>query len=168
MTRKRGMLVLLFTTLLAVLAAGAVASPAQAATTYKQITNNGNSKCIDVATQNNYTVQLWSCNGGSQQKWSEGYINPYFNFVNQRTGKCLDVAGSGVGAVAVVNTCNANYSQLWQVIFADNPAGGHGWYQQLQNAGSGLCLDLYNNSSSNGTVLQQYWCYPTQAQYWNM
>ena len=167
MSKRRGPLVLL-TAVLAVLAVMVAGAPAYATTTYQQITNDANRKCIDVATQNNYTVQLWSCNGQSQQKWSEGDIGYAFVFANQRTGACLDVAGhaTNAGVPVVMATCSASWFQQWRVVYANN--GSHGWYQQLQNVGSGLCLDLYNNSSTNGTILQQYWCYDTSAQYWNL
>jgi hypothetical protein len=177
MSWKRRLLPLLATVPAAV-AVAATATPAHAADTFRQITNNDNRKCIDVATQNNTTVQLWSCDGHNEQKWAETLDNGSFVFENEHTNKCLDIAGGSkdLFVPTAANPCSGSASQHWNVIFAFNPGTGHGFFQQLQNVNSGLCLDLTNNSSQNGTLLQQYVCQPNSvqnpsinnAQHWNL
>lgn len=142
----------------AALFSGIAATPAQAAGAHP-ILNYGNRKCLDVATQNNVSVQLWSCNGQSQQQWTEQWSGSTLSIVNSRTGNCLGVWGNAWwdGARVVVLPCN-NWSTVWTVSYAYN--SGDGWHQQLLNTNSGRCLDLLNNNSANGTPIQLWDCWP--------
>jgi hypothetical protein len=135
------------------------AGTAQAAGAH-QIPNYGNRKCMDVATQNNYLVQLWSCNGKSQQQWAESWTGSNLSMVNQRTGQCLGVDGNAQwqGARVVVLPCG-NPSTAWSLVYANNT--GSGWHQQLRNANTANeCLDLLDDNSANGTTIQLWDCWP--------
>ena len=143
----------------AALTAGISAGPAQAASGVP-IRNFGNRKCLDVATQNNYVVQLWSCNGQSQQQWAENWTGSTLQMANQRVaGKCLGVEGNATfdGARVVVQPCGFA-STNWTVSFANNT--GSGWHEQLLNTNSGRCLDLLDNNPANGTPIQLWDCWP--------
>jgi hypothetical protein len=169
MTKRRGIFMLLAATLLGTLATTAASIPAQASSPYHEIPNYVNRHCIDVRTEDNTFVQLWSCTGGSEQLFNDVLVNvggtDYFEFVNARTGYCLGTDASfSVGLQAMSYPCGTDDSQYWSVSYANNT--GSGWYQVLLNKYSGLCLDLAGNSSANGTHIQQYWCNGTNAQYW--
>jgi hypothetical protein len=162
--------------LLAAVAVGVGGSPAYARAHHvTEIQNDGNGKCLDVATQNNYIVQLWNCTNAPEQNWIYG--DPiliegvrYIQIVNWRNSTCLDVAGGSRDAwvPVVVNPCVAidmatDSSQLWAPMYAGSPA-----ISTLVNRHSGLCLDLYMNNSRNGTPIQQYPCNWTSAQVWRI
>jgi len=132
-----------------------VAGPAHAAvaTPFK---NFGNRKCVDVQTESNHWVQLWSCNGQSQQNWTRVLLtNGFWRLISQKNGLCLGVDSVFAGAQTATVSCGNNSD--WQITFANN--FGTGWHQQLELGSTGLCLDLLNNSSANGTPIQLWWCW---------
>jgi hypothetical protein len=158
MSKRRGLFVALVTALLAGTASAAAIAPAQAAG-FTPINIWNSSHCMDNATENAAKVQMWSCNGGSQQNWLEGFNGQTFTFTNQRTGWCVTAPASGPGA-ATMAPCVSAPNQEWIVFFADNPLGPpSGWYDVWQNESSGLCLTT--PSVGNGTVLQMTGCDPS-------
>lgn len=161
MLRHRKLLGALGTAMLAMTAVTAAIAPAQAAG-FTPINIWNSSHCMDNATENFAKVQMWSCNGGSQQNWLEGF-NPQtglFTFTNQHTGWCVTAPATGPGT-ATMATCNPlDPAQQWHVYFADNPLGPpSGWYDVWQNSSSGYCLTT--PSVGNGTVLQTTTCDPS-------
>ena len=161
MPTRRSMIALLSAVLLATLAMTAIGTPAQASS-FRQIPNYGNGKCIDVATEDWSTVQLWHCSGGPEQQWAETWLSGgdglNLMLVDKMTGTCLGVrddsteVGAPVQAVGCVSA-----STVWHNDYASNEHAD-GWHQQLRNVNSGLCLDLYFNRSADGTIIQQWWC----------
>jgi hypothetical protein len=140
----------------------AVASAPAHATDFSAINVWNSSHCLDNATENNAKLQMWSCNGGSQQNWLEELNSQAsaFTFTNQRTGWCISAPASGAGTVTMA-TCNPLApTQQWRVYFADNPLGPpSGWYDVWQNVSSGLCLTT--PSVGNGTLLATTTCDPS-------
>ncbi|GLW24999.1 beta-xylanase [Microbispora amethystogenes] len=112
-------------------------------------------RCIDVpnASQNDGTqVQLYDCNGQSNQTWSStssGEIRVYGN-------KCLDAAGTGNGAAIQIYSCWGGDNQKWRV----NSDGS------IQGVQSNLCLDAVGAGTGNGTKLQLYSCHGGNNQKW--
>ncbi|MFJ5259860.1 RICIN domain-containing protein [Streptomyces sp. NPDC088387] len=101
-------------------------------------------KCVDVAgagTANGTAVQLYSCNGGSAQRWTVGADGTV-----RALGKCLDVTGQG--------TSNGTKLQLWDC----NNSGAQQWVPEadghLRNPQSGRYLDVPGGNTANGTRLQ--------------
>jgi hypothetical protein len=80
---------------------------------------------------------MWSCTGGAEQNWLEGFNTQtdLFTFTNQNTGLCITAPASGPGTV-VMAFCNAAAAtQQWSVYAADNPLGPpSGWYDVWQNS----------------------------------
>jgi hypothetical protein len=83
-----------------------------------------------------------SCNGASNQQWLEVAVTDpnlpnadIFSFENTHSSLCL----TGGGSVFSVS-CNGQKAQEWVVIFANNV--GRGWFQVLQDASGGLCLEI--------------------------
>ncbi|MEV0732142.1 RICIN domain-containing protein [Polymorphospora sp. NPDC050346] len=82
-------------------------------------------------------------------------------FHNRRTDKCMDLVGTGAGALGdpvIQYTCNSSTAdnQRW---YADIYAGGVTF--SIRNEKSGLCLDLPGpGAAANGTALIQYTCRP--------
>jgi len=146
MAIRRGVITLL-TAILAVFTIVMTATLAQAAT-FHPVKNWGNNKCLDVATQNNYLVQLWKCsNAAEQQWWTTDLGGGAIALRNNRTQGCLGVDGHSTAAQArVVSQPCGTVSTSWRIIF--NNFGG----QQLRNENSQLCLDLQENAATTRTI----------------
>ncbi|MGI5274276.1 extracellular catalytic domain type 1 short-chain-length polyhydroxyalkanoate depolymerase [Nonomuraea sp. CA-218870] len=112
-------------------------------------------RCVDVpnaATADGTAVQLWDCNGQSNQQWSQtssGELRVYGN-------KCLDAAGTGNGARIQIYSCWGGDNQKWRV----NSNGS------ITGVQSGLCLDAAGAGTANGTRLQLYACHSGANQRW--
>ncbi|GAA2433674.1 RICIN domain-containing protein [Streptomyces mauvecolor] len=152
----------LVTAVLALLALAVAGAPAHA-DSINRINVWNSSHCLDNATENNAKLQMWSCDGGSDEKWITGYNSGtgVFTFTNQRTGWCITAPASGGGAVTMTAPCDwSALTQQWRVYFADNPNGPpSGWYQVWQNVSSGLCLAT--STVRNGNVPQTMPCDPS-------
>src|ERR1051326_8495175 len=159
MTKRRriGGLVAAAAAMVATIIAG---TPAMAVS-FHQVPNYGTRKCIDVAAENNFWVQQWHCiNNDNQQMWLPTLVDPTNNrwtFTSKVTGQCLAIYGNSLsaGTQSTMDWCGSP-SALWHITYANNT--GSGWHQQLQNVNSGLCLDLLNNNSADGTIIQQWYC----------
>ena len=72
-------------------------------------------KCLDVtgrATADGTLVELWTCNGGTNQQWSTGANS---SLVGAGSGKCLDDTKSSTvdGTRQEIWTCNGGTNQTW-------------------------------------------------------
>jgi Ricin-type beta-trefoil lectin domain-like len=72
-------------------------------------------KCLDVTgkgTTNGVLVELWTCNGGTNQQWTVG---PNSSLVGTGSGKCLDDPGRTTidGTRQQIWTCNGGINQVW-------------------------------------------------------
>src|SRR5262249_11685075 len=112
-------------------------------------------RCLDVpnaATADGTAVQLWDCNGRSNQQWaatSAGELTVYGN-------QCLDAAGTGNGARIQIYSCHSGANQKWRL----NSDG------TVTGVQSGLCLDAVGQGTANGTRLQLYSCHGGANQRW--
>jgi hypothetical protein len=160
-TRRR--LFALVPTVLAMLAIAVAAEPAHA-DGFNPINIWNSSHCLDNATENAAKLQMWSCSGGSEQRWSIGFnsTNPGVStFKNQRTGRCIAAPAWGPGTVTMAFCDEADPSQHWRGVYADNPLGPpSGWFFVFQNVASGYCLAT--SSVGNGTLPQTVNCDPSE------
>jgi hypothetical protein len=78
-----------------------------------------------------------------------GNIN-YFNFINQKSGKYLDVASSTDGGRAIQYSCSGSNSQRWQLLY-----DGAGYFR-IKNINSGKLLDVSSSSKTNGGEIIQW------------
>ena len=72
-------------------------------------------KCLDAngnGTANGTAVQIWDCNGGTNQQWS---VNADGTIVGAGSGKCLDAyaQGTGNGTKLELWDCNGGANQKW-------------------------------------------------------
>ncbi|GAA3828681.1 SGNH/GDSL hydrolase family protein [Sphaerisporangium flaviroseum] len=117
----------------------------------------GSGRCLDVAnvSQTNGTqVQIWDCNGQSNQQWTPtgaGELRVYGN-------KCLDVANMGTadGSQVHIWDCNGQSNQRWRF----NSDGS------ITAIGANKCLDVPNHSTANGVKLQIWSCNGAANQRW--
>jgi endo-1,4-beta-xylanase len=102
-------------------------------------------RCVDVpnASHNNGTrVQLYDCNGQSNQQWTSTSSRQLTVYGNM----CLDAAGSGNGSAVQIYSCNGQANQQWNV-------NANGTITGVQ---SGRCLDVWG--TANGQQVQIYDC----------
>jgi GH25 family lysozyme M1 (1,4-beta-N-acetylmuramidase) len=116
-------------------------------------------KCLDDtggSTANGNKTQIWTCNGGTAQKWTvvqDGTVRVL--------GKCLAVSGGGTanGTSVLLWSCKpGDGSQRWQV----------GTDGELVNPKSGKCLDDPYSRTANGTKLDIWSCNGGSNQHWTL
>ena len=114
-------------------------------------------RCLDVpgrATTNGTLLEIWDCNGGSNQQWtalSNGEVQVYGN-------KCLDVPNHATAAGTKVEIwdCNGDANQQW-TLNSDGTVVGRE---------SGLCLDVTGKGTANGTSVEIWTCNGGSNQKW--
>jgi hypothetical protein len=117
----------------------------------------GSNRCLDVpnsTTTNGTQLDIWDCNGGSNQSWtltSGKQLQVYGN-------KCLDVVGGATAAGSAVEIwdCNGGTNQQWNL----NSDG------TITGVGSGLCLDAIGAGTANGTLIDIWTCTGGSNQHW--
>jgi Ricin-type beta-trefoil lectin domain len=114
----------------------------------------GSGLCLNVvggATAAGTPVQLWSCAGTTPNEvWNAKPTWPAFSQITDAgSGLCLDSVNAESGSRVLMNTCyNESLTQLWTL----NSAG------ELQQASSGLCLNVIGGATSQGSLLQLWSC----------
>ncbi|RCG26589.1 1,4-beta-xylanase, partial [Sphaerisporangium album] len=120
-----------------------------------QIRGVASGRCVDVpnaATTDGTRVQLWDCNGQTNQQWTSTSAQELRVYGN----KCLDAGGSGSGAIVQIYSCWGGDNQKWRL----NSDG------TIVGVQSNLCLDAVNAGTGNGTQLQLYSCHGGNNQKW--
>lgn len=113
-------------------------------------------RCVDVdaavVTADDLVLQLWSCNGGTNQQFRfEAVDGGYHRIRNVSSDKCLDVRGASKadGAVIVQYACHGNPNQQWSV----TDLGGGA--VRITSRLSGKVIDAYGSPPADGTALFQ-------------
>ena len=117
----------------------------------------GSNRCLDVpgvATANGTLLEIWDCNGGTNQQWtslSNGELQVYGN-------KCLDVPNHATTAGTKVEIwdCNGGANQQWTL----NSNG------TVVGVESGLCLDVTSAGTANSTAVEIWTCNGASNQQW--
>jgi glucosylceramidase len=115
-------------------------------------------KCVDVAggsSANGTTVQLWTCNGSTAQRWTRAADGSL-----QALGKCLDVTGP--------STADGARVQLWDCTGGANQKWTYTAGRDLVNPAANKCLDVTGNTSADGTRLQIWTCTGAANQKWTV
>jgi endo-1,4-beta-xylanase len=117
----------------------------------------GSGRCVDVpnsSTTNGTQVQLWDCNGNSNQRWTYTSSKQLMVYGN----KCLDANAQGTtnGTAVIIWDCNGQSNQQWNL----NSNGS------ISGVQSGLCLDAVGQGTANGTKIQLYSCWGGSNQQW--
>ncbi|SNY24070.1 glycoside hydrolase family 27 protein [Paractinoplanes atraurantiacus] len=132
---------------------GVTGDPATPASTSLVSTSSG--RCLDVPnsnTANGTQPVIWDCNGAANQKWTAS------GQTLQSLGKCLDAPlGATAGAKAQLWDCNGGTNQQWT--FQANGT--------IRGTQSGLCLDVNNNQTANGTLTLLWTCTGAANQQWS-
>jgi type 1 glutamine amidotransferase len=113
-------------------------------------------KCVDVSgmsSTDGTKIQLWTCNGQSNQQWTVGSDGTI-----RSLGKCMTVNATTNGSPVQLWSCNGGNGQRWTP----------GANSSLVNAQSGRCLDANGGSSANGTQLIIWDCHGATNQRWTL
>jgi len=116
-------------------------------------------RCVDVSgasTTNGTQVQLWDCNGRTNQRWTYTAGKQLMVYGN----KCLDASGRGTsnGTPVIIWDCSGQANQQWNV-------NANGTITGVQ---SGLCLDANGGAASNGTKIILWSCNGGANQQWRL
>jgi hypothetical protein len=117
----------------------------------------GSNRCLDVpnsTTTNGTQLDIWDCNGGSNQSWTLTSANELQIYGS----KCLDVAGAATspGSKVDIWDCNGGTNQQWTL----NSNG------TVTGVGSGLCLDVIGAGTANGALIDIWTCNGGSNQHW--
>jgi len=142
-----------------VMAAAGIRSSGSPGAQGVEVVGSQSSRCLDVpnsSTTNGTQVQLYDCQGGSNQRWtatSGGQLTAYGN-------KCLDANGAGTsnGTAVIIWDCNGQANQQWNV-------STNGTITGVQ---SGLCLDASGAATGNGTKIVLWSCNGGANQQWSL
>ncbi|GIJ57093.1 alpha-galactosidase [Virgisporangium aurantiacum] len=111
-------------------------------------------RCLDVpnsTTANGTQPVIWDCNGAANQRWTAN------GQTLQALGKCLDAPlNATAGAKTQLWDCNGGTNQQW-TFNADGTVSGRQ---------SGLCLDVNNAATANGTTVILWTCSAAANQRW--
>ncbi|MFG3640926.1 glycoside hydrolase family 27 protein [Micromonospora sp. NPDC047762] len=124
-------------------------------TTSSAYASASSGRCLDVPnsnTTNGTQPVIWDCNGAANQRWTRS------GQTLQALGKCLDApSNAAAGAKVQIWDCNGGTNQQWAV----NSNG------TISNAQTGLCLDVNNNATANGTTVILWTCTAAANQRWS-
>jgi beta-glucanase (GH16 family) len=118
--------------------------------------SNLSGRCIDIPGANpvdGTRLQTYDCNGTTAQQWafqSDGTL--------RAMGKCMDPAGGALtnGTPIQIVTCNGNPVQRFTLSAAGD----------LVNVSANRCVDVVDNNTANGALLQLWDCAGTANQKW--
>ncbi|MFF5180518.1 glycoside hydrolase family 27 protein [Micromonospora sp. NPDC000316] len=123
-------------------------------TTSSALASAASGRCLDVPnsnTANGTQPVIWDCNGAANQRWTAN------GQTLQSLGKCLDAPlNASAGVKVQIWDCNGGANQRWTV----NANG------TISGAQSGLCLDVSNNATANGTPVILWSCTGAANQRW--
>ncbi|MDG9676607.1 glycoside hydrolase family 27 protein [Micromonospora sp. DH14] len=124
-------------------------------TTSSAYASAASGRCLDVPnsnTTNGTQPVIWDCNGAANQRWTRS------GQTLQALGKCLDAPLNATAGVKVqIWDCNGGTNQQWAV-------NANGTISATQ---SGLCLDVNNNGTANGTTVILWTCTGAANQRWS-
>jgi Ricin-type beta-trefoil lectin domain len=124
-----------------------------------EIVGQQSSRCLDVpnqATTNGTQLQLFDCQGGSNQRFTATTSKQLTVYGN----KCLDASGAGTadGTAVIIWDCNGQTNQQWNI----NADGS------ITGVQSGKCLDAYGAGTTNGTKIIIWSCNGGANQKWSL
>jgi len=139
-------------------------SPSSPAFTITTRVDGNNKKCLDLpggdSTPGN-KLQLWDCNGNSNQRWIFGSGSWSIQYANDPS-KCIDISGGLMqdGTPLQIWGCNGAADQKWGY------DATKGTIYAASSADASLCMDLPGSSLNDGTNLQVWGCNGHRNQQW--
>jgi len=123
-------------------------------------------KCLDLPggnTQNGNKIQIWDCNGKSNQAWV--FDSWQIHFAGD-TSKCLDVPGGDLtnGNQLQIWDCNGQDSQSWG--YDSNMQTIYLAHSMANVSDASKCMDLKGGDSTNGNLVEVWDCNGYDNQKW--
>jgi non-reducing end alpha-L-arabinofuranosidase len=120
----------------------------------------GSGKCLDVtgvSQTNGTTVEIWDCNGGTNQTWTKTSSSQLTVYGG---AKCLDAFDNQTspGTKVEIWDCNGGANQEWSI----NANG------TITGVESGLCLDVTGASTADGAATELWTCNGQSNQQWTL
>lgn len=135
--------------------------------------DGGGAYCLDANTGNTGglyagdNVQLWTCNGRSNQYWRFNGTELQNADTAQGTF-CLDAYAGAIGSGDYLQLwgCNGRSNQQWYV--TTNTGSPNGYYGLENGANTSLCLDAYAGAIGSGDNIQLWSCNNHSNQGWTV
>jgi VCBS repeat-containing protein len=122
-------------------------------------------KCLDISGVSlaaGADAHQWDCHGGQNQQFAfypvVGQPGTY-NVIAVHSGKCLEVTSGSYADGAIVQQADCNGGNNQKFRLTSVPALGSLQDFQITVAHSNKCLDVTNNQTTNGTLIQQFSCH---------
>jgi len=121
----------------------------------RALVSHESGKCLRASGVDGSPVQLWTCDGSAQQRWTifaDGTI--------RSNGLCLATAGGATanGTTIQVATCNGTAAQRFQLNAAAD----------IVNLPADRCVDVRDHGTADGTSIQLWDCGGTDNQKWTL
>jgi hypothetical protein len=167
--KRRGLVSLLLTCAVGVIAGVAAVSPANAAGVFMPIRNEGNFLCLQPASAAAEAAVVQApCNGSIAQGWwfQQTSASNRYHIVSQLSGLCMNAFGATANYTPVlmidcVTVSNEEWKSSVPVPEIVTLMSRAGWKD------SGFCIDVPGGASTVGLAVQIYGCNGTLAQRWN-
>jgi alpha-galactosidase len=122
----------------------------------------GAGRCLDVpdlSTTPGTQLDIWTCNGGSNQMWTHTSSNQ-LTVYSGSSQMCMDAYNNQAtpGTKVEIWACNGGANQQWQL-------NANGTITGVQ---SGLCLDVTGASTANGALVELWTCNGQSNQQWTL
>ncbi|HEY3870462.1 MAG TPA: ricin-type beta-trefoil lectin domain protein [Actinocrinis sp.] len=123
----------------------------------------GSAKCLDVndfSTTPGTQLEIWDCNGGSNQVFTQTASGQLTVYTGSSTQMCLDAYNNQTTAGTKVEIwpCNGQANQQW-TLNSDGTVTG---------VQSGLCLDVTGANTSDGSPVELWTCNEGSNQQWTL
>lgn len=109
-------------------------------------------------------IVIWTANNTGAQSWvfSNANVVPagYYNLAVSYGPYCLAAAGSTAGSAVNLQPCNGSTGQSWNAVYAN------GTYTLRPATNTGLCLDVQDWGTTNGTPVIVWTCTGNSNQRW--
>ncbi|MEV4754418.1 ricin-type beta-trefoil lectin domain protein [Micromonospora sp. NPDC049559] len=120
-----------------------------------RLRSESSGRCLDVennGTANGTAMLVWDCHTGANQQFTQS------GQALQVLGKCLDIpTNAAAGTRAQLWDCNGGTNQQWTF-------NGNGTVSNVRLPG--LCLDVDDNGTANGTPVIVWTCHTAANQRW--
>jgi hypothetical protein len=128
------------------------------------LANGKSGDLLDVengSTSTGALIDQWPSNGGTNQEWTLNKVagtSDVFTLTSVKSGLCLDVPGQSAteGVQLEQWTCNGGTNQEWALDPVGSYATSGDADYQLTNLESGYTVEDENNSTTEGSAIDQW------------
>jgi hypothetical protein len=108
------------------------------------------------STASTAPIDQWSYTGGKNQVWTFMPTGGYYEIINQNSGKCIMTDGTP-GHQLFQAPCTGSRYQVWSVNSKWANGDFANYYSDIINPASGLWMDVYGGSASQGAAIDAWY-----------